>query len=98
MTANLPPSRRPTPSSISLGIVAEDRPRSGTPHQDYEVPRRDQFARFLNHFGTAHKAMLVTADLATTTSPPGTARLRLVDRGHDLATARTDLRAAYQAV
>src|SRR5262249_30087467 len=92
----------------SLGIVAEEvpsakpegfRPQSGTPHQDDELPRRDQLARFVNHFGTAHKAMLVTAESRTydfTRLAP--LDFAFVDGNHDLATARCDSLAAYQAL
>ncbi|CAN0268532.1 unnamed protein product, partial [Phaeothamnion confervicola] len=99
MTANLTAFTPPDATVFSLGIVAEDGPRSGTPHQTYEVPTRAQFARHLNHFGTAHKALLVTAD----SRAYDFARLApldfvFVDGGHDRATATADSRAAYQAL
>src|SRR5262249_197046 len=53
----------------------------------------------VNHFGTAHKAMLVTADSRTydfTRLTP--LDFVFVDGGHDLATARSDSLAAYQAL
>jgi glycosyltransferase involved in cell wall biosynthesis/predicted Zn-dependent protease/predicted O-methyltransferase YrrM len=108
MTANLTALTPPDAVVYSLGIVAEEvpsakpegfRPQSGTPHQDYEVPKRDQFARFVNHFGTARKAMLVTADSRTydfTRLAP--LDFAFVDGGHDLATARSDSLASYQAL
>jgi glycosyltransferase involved in cell wall biosynthesis/tetratricopeptide (TPR) repeat protein/predicted O-methyltransferase YrrM len=74
-------------------------PRSGTAHQDYEVPKRHQFAMFLNHFGTAHKARLITADSrACDFAQLAPLDFVFVDGGHDLATARSDSQGAYQAL
>lgn len=99
MTANLTAFTSPETVVYSLGIVAEDNPHSGTPQQNYEVPRRDEFAKFVNHFGTAHKARLVTADSRTfdfTQLAP--LDFVFVDGGHDLATARSDSLATYHAL
>jgi glycosyltransferase involved in cell wall biosynthesis len=99
MTANLTAFTPPDAVVYSLGVVAEGGSRSGTSAQDYEVPRRDQFAKFVNHFGTAHKAMLVTTDSRTYDF----GRLApldfvFVDGGHDYHTARSDSVNAYHAL
>lgn len=99
MTANLTAFTPPDAVVYSIGVVAEDQPRSGTAQQDYEVPRRDQFAKFVNHFGTAHKAMLVTADSrGYDFARLAPLDLAFVDGGHDLATARSDSLGAYAAL
>jgi glycosyltransferase involved in cell wall biosynthesis/predicted Zn-dependent protease/predicted O-methyltransferase YrrM len=99
MAANLTAFSPDDAVVYSLGVVAEDAPRPGTQHQDYEVPRRDQFARHLNHFGTGHKAMLATADSRSydfgRLAPLDFA---FVDGGHDLQTAASDSLAAYAAL
>ena len=99
MTANLTAFTPPEAVVYSIGVVAEDGVRSGTPQQDYEVPRRDQFARFVNHFGTAHKAQLITADSRTfdfiRLAPLDFA---FIDGGHDLATVRSDSLGVYHAL
>ena len=99
MTANLTAFTPPDAIVYSLGVVAEDAPKSGTPSQDYEVPGRDQFARHLNHFGTGHKALLVTADSrAYDFARLAPLDLAFVDGGHDSATARSDSVNAYHAL
>ena len=99
MTANLTAFTPADAVVYSLGVVAEDGAKSGTVAQDYEVPRRHQFAQFVNHFGTAHKAMLVTADSRnydfTRLAPLDFA---FVDGGHDLDTVKSDSLGAYQAL
>jgi predicted O-methyltransferase YrrM len=99
MTANLTAFTPADAIVYSMGIVAEDGAKSGTQAQEYEVPRRDQFAKHLNHFGTAHKAQLITADSRTYDF----ARLTpldfvFVDGGHDYQTARSDSLRAYHSL
>jgi glycosyltransferase involved in cell wall biosynthesis/Tfp pilus assembly protein PilF/predicted O-methyltransferase YrrM len=99
MTANLTAFTPADAIVDSMGIVAEDGVKSGAHPQQTEVPKRDQFAKYLNHFGTAHKAQLITADSRTYDF----ARLApldfaFVDGGHDYQTARSDSLHAYQAL
>src|SRR5207244_13360846 len=81
----------------SLGIVA--RALSGAVEQEYEIPSRTDFARRTDAFGTAHKAMLVTADSRhydfTRFAPLDFA---FIDGGHDFETVRSDSRGAYAAL
>ncbi|MBA4191275.1 MAG: hypothetical protein C0467_25110, partial [Planctomycetaceae bacterium] len=99
MTANLTALTPPDATVFSIGIVAEDSPQSGTASQDHEVPRRDQFAKFLNHFGTAHKAQLITADSRLFDfARLGTLDFVFVDGGHDLATVKSDSMKSYHAL
>ncbi|VTR91657.1 family 2 glycosyl transferase : Glycosyl transferase OS=Singulisphaera acidiphila (strain ATCC BAA-1392 / DSM 18658 / VKM B-2454 / MOB10) GN=Sinac_0358 PE=4 SV=1: Glyco_trans_1_2: Methyltransf_24: Glyco_transf_4: Glycos_transf_1: Glycos_transf_2: TPR_7: TPR_6: TPR_10 [Gemmata massiliana] len=99
MTANLTAFTPPDAVVYSIGLVAEGGPRSGSPHQEYEVPRRDQFARFVNHFGTGYKARLIAADSrAFDFARLGPLDLAFVDGGHDLGTARSDSLGAYRAL
>jgi glycosyltransferase involved in cell wall biosynthesis/tetratricopeptide (TPR) repeat protein len=99
MTANLTVFTPADAIVYSLGIVAEDGAKSGTQAQEYEVPRRDQFAKHLNHFGTAHKAQLITADSRTYDFNRLTPLdFVFVDGGHDYQTARSDSLRAYQAL
>lgn len=99
MTANLTAWAPPDAAVITLGVVAEDGPRSGAGAQQSEVPPCAAFARHVNHFGTADRAFLVTAD----TRGYDFARLApldfaFVDGGHDAATVRADTLGAYAAL
>jgi tetratricopeptide (TPR) repeat protein len=99
MTANLCTWTPPNALVFSLGVVREDRPASGAAEQGGEVPARADFARHANHFGTAHKALFITADSRTYDF----ARLApldfvFIDGGHDLETVRSDSRGACAAL
>jgi glycosyltransferase involved in cell wall biosynthesis/tetratricopeptide (TPR) repeat protein/predicted O-methyltransferase YrrM len=99
MTANLTAFTPADAVVYSMGIVAEDGAKSGTQAQEYEVPRRDQFAKHINHFGTAHKAQLITADSRTydfTRLAP--LDFVFVDGGVDYQTARSDSLRAYHSL
>lgn len=99
MTANLTAFSPPDAVVYSIGVVAEDTPNTGAPGQQYEIPRRAEHARYLNHFGTAHKALLITADSRTydfTRLAP--LDFAFIDGGHDLGTARSDSLGAYAAL
>jgi glycosyltransferase involved in cell wall biosynthesis/predicted O-methyltransferase YrrM len=99
MTANLCAFTPPDAVVFSLGVVGEDRPASGAAEQEYEVPPRSAFARHVDHFGTAHKAMLVTADSrAYDFGRFAPLDLVFVDGGHDLETARSDSARACAAL
>jgi glycosyltransferase involved in cell wall biosynthesis len=99
MTANLSAFTPPDAVVYSVGVVAEDGPRSGTPHQDPEVPPRAAFGRYVNHFGTGHKACLVAADSRTFDfARLAPLDLAFVDGGHDYPTARSDSLGAYRAL
>ena len=97
MTANLTAWTPPDAVVYSLGIVTGG--SSGEAEQQYEVPARAQFARHADHFGTAAKALLVTADSReydfTRQAPLDFA---FIDGGHDVATVRSDSLGAYAAL
>lgn len=99
MTANLSAWSPPDALVFSLGIVAETRSVSGAAEQQSEIPTRAEFARHANHFGTAHKTLLIAADSRTYDF----ARIApldfcFVDGGHDRLTAQSDIRGAYAAL
>ncbi|MCE9562617.1 MAG: glycosyltransferase, partial [Planctomycetes bacterium] len=99
MTANLTAFTPPDATVFSLGIVGEGPPPASTNSQEYEIPRRDQFARFLNHFGTGYKAQLITADSrAFDFSRLGMLDFVFVDGGHEAATVRSDSLNSYQSL
>jgi glycosyltransferase involved in cell wall biosynthesis/tetratricopeptide (TPR) repeat protein/predicted O-methyltransferase YrrM len=108
MTANLTHFTPPDALVYSVGVGAEEVPSAkpegfhpllGTPHQDHEVPPRPRFAMFLNHFGTAHKALVITADSRTYDfTRLGPLDFVFVDGGHDFATARSDSLGAYRTL
>jgi len=63
------------------------------------VPRRDQFARDANHFGTAHKAQLITVDSRSFDfGRLGVLDFVFVDGGHDRMTVKSDSLKSYQSL
>jgi glycosyltransferase involved in cell wall biosynthesis/predicted O-methyltransferase YrrM len=99
MTANMTALSPPDSVVYSIGMVAD----SGGPHsareQEAELPNREQFARFLNHFGTGHKAMLIEADSRIYDfARLGPLDFAFIDGGHDYDTVRSDSRGAYAAL
>jgi len=97
MTANLTRWSPPDAVVYSLGMIAGS--ASGAAEQGYELPPRSEFARHADHFGTAHKALLITADSRrydfTRLAPLDFA---FIDGGHDLPTVRSDSAGAYAAL
>ncbi|MBX9579485.1 MAG: glycosyltransferase, partial [Gemmataceae bacterium] len=99
MTANLTAWSPPDAAVFSLGVVADGGPTPGAAGQAYEVPPRAAFARHADHFGTAGKALLVTADSrGFDFGRLAPLDFAFVDGGHDFRTARSDSAGAYAAL
>jgi glycosyltransferase involved in cell wall biosynthesis/tetratricopeptide (TPR) repeat protein len=98
MTANLTAFSPEDAVVYSIG-VAGVAPRTGAAAQTGESPPRGEFARHLDHFGTGHKAMLVTTDSrGLDFSRFGTLDFVFVGGGHDHDTVRSDSLKSYAAL
>jgi glycosyltransferase involved in cell wall biosynthesis/tetratricopeptide (TPR) repeat protein len=99
MTANFTAHSVPDAVIYSIGLIAQHGIRSGTAEQAYEMPPRDQFAKFLDHFGTAKKAMLITADSRNYDfNRLAPLDFAFIDGGRDYDTVRSDSLGAYAAL
>ena len=97
MTANLTAWSPPDAAVHSMGIVAGS--VSGAAEQGYEVPPRAEFARHADHFGTAHKALLITADSRQFDfSRLVPLDFAFIDGGHDFETVRSDSIRTYESL
>ncbi len=81
----------------SIGIV--EGAQAAEAAQGYEIPKHHEFARHADRFGTARKALLVTADSRsydfTRLAPLDFA---FIDGGHDFETVRSDSIRTYESL
>jgi len=100
MTANLtqwtPHDARVFTIDLVRGMA---RAAPGAVEQQVEVPSHEDWGRFNNHFGTAHKAFFITADTMTydfgRIAPIDFA---FIDGAHDLKHVLNDSRKVYEAL
>jgi glycosyltransferase involved in cell wall biosynthesis len=100
MTANFTRWTLDDAQICSLGIVhGSERAALGAPEQQVDVPTREGFARFADHFGKAWKVFFITADSMTYDfSRLSPLDLVFIDGGHDLEHVLNDSRKTYNAL
>ena len=100
MTANLTRWTDEEARVFTMDLVqGMARAGAGAAEQQVEVPALGEWGRFANHFGMAHKAFFITADLMTydfdRIAPLDFA---FIDGGHDFEHVLNDSRKTYDAL